>query len=133
LVRFRLEQARESLKATGVLTKEGLYRSAVSRSYYAMFYSVLALLASEKHETGKHSGAISLFDKEFVRTGVFSKEFSRGLHEAFGLRQRCDYSAEFAVTEEDAKDALRRAEAFVEGVTEALSDVVGDGTGAPDR
>jgi len=45
LVEYRLEQADESLKAAETLLKEGLLGSAVNRAYYAMFYSVLALLA----------------------------------------------------------------------------------------
>ena len=40
-----------------------LYRSAVNRGYYSMFYGVLALLASRQAETSKHSGAISQFDQ----------------------------------------------------------------------
>lgn len=89
---YRLEQAQESLAASKVLLDQDLIRPSVNRSYYAMFYAVLALLAARKEETSKHSGPIALFDKEFVKSGVFQKEFSRWLHDAFDLRQRSDYS-----------------------------------------
>ena len=74
LVKYRLEQADEALEAAGVLLEKGLDRQAINRAYYAMFYGVLALLATRKLETSKHSGAISLFDKEFIKPGVFSKD-----------------------------------------------------------
>jgi len=48
LVAYRLEQARESLEASTTLLKQDILRSSVNRSYYAMFYGVLALLALEK-------------------------------------------------------------------------------------
>jgi uncharacterized protein (UPF0332 family) len=73
-----------------VFTNQGLFRPSINRSYYAMFYSVLALLTTRREETSKHGRAIALFDKEFVKTGVCLKEFSRWLHEAFDLRQRSD-------------------------------------------
>ena len=60
LVLYRLEQAQESLAASTVLLDQDLIRPSVNRSYYAMFYAVLALLAARKEETSRHSGAIAL-------------------------------------------------------------------------
>jgi uncharacterized protein (UPF0332 family) len=46
LVSYRLEQAEESLDAASLLLNEGLTRPSLNRSYYAMFYAVLALHAT---------------------------------------------------------------------------------------
>lgn len=70
LALYRMEQAQESLAASKVLLDQGLIRPSVNRSYYAMFYAVLALLSARKEETSKHSGAIALFDREFVKSGM---------------------------------------------------------------
>jgi uncharacterized protein (UPF0332 family) len=113
LVSYRLEQAGESLAAGKLLLEQGLFRPSINRSYYAMFYSVLALLTTRREETSKHARAIALFDKEFVKAGLFSKQFSRWLHEAFDLRQRSDYSPQFLPTEEDARGVLDQATSFV--------------------
>lgn len=67
LVSYRLEQAVESLAAGKLLLEQGLFRPSINRSYYAMFYSVLALLTTRREETSKHGRAIAIFDKEFVR------------------------------------------------------------------
>lgn len=114
LVKYRLEQADESLKAANVLLNERLFRPSVNRSYYAMFYAVLALLAVKKVETSKHSGAISIFDRDFIKPNTFPREYSQWLHEAFNLRQRSDYSGEYTVSDEEAETALERARFFVE-------------------
>jgi len=121
LVTYRLEQAGESLNAVWVLLEKRLDRPAVNRAYYAMFYAVLALLATRKQETSKHSGAISLFDKEFVKPGAFTKDFSRWLHEAFDLRQRSDYTIEFQVTRKEAEMTLEHAVSFVGEVKTILA------------
>lgn len=124
LVTYRLEQADESLDSARVLLEKRLDRPAVNRAYYAMFYAVLALLATRKQETSKHSGAISLFDKEFVKSGAFTKDFSRWLHEAFDLRQRADYAIEFQVTREEAEMTLEHAVSFVGEVRTVLDKLV---------
>jgi len=122
LVEYRLEQADEALKAAETLLKGDLLGSAVNRAYYAMFYSVLALLALEKKETSKHSGAISLFDKDYVKAGVFPKQFSRWLHKAFDLRQRSDYAVKHLPSREEAEQVINDAVAFVAQVKEVLRD-----------
>ena len=122
LVSYRLEQVDESLDAARILLEHNLTRTSVNRSYYSMFYAVLALLATRKQETSKHSGAISLFDKEFVKTGMFKREFSRWLHDAFDLRQRSDYAAQVQVSKEEASQMLAQAKAFVAEVKNKLME-----------
>jgi uncharacterized protein (UPF0332 family) len=122
LMTYRLEQADESLEATRTLLDKRLTRPAVNRAYYAMFYAVLALLSVVKKETTKHSGAIALFDRDFVKPGIFKKDFSRWLHDAFDLRQRSDYAAEYLVSMDEAEKTLKNAESFVKGVKKNLSE-----------
>ena len=121
LVTYRLEQADESLEAASTLLVKKLIRPSINRAYYAMFYAVLALLAQGKKETSKHSGAIALFDRDFVKQGIFKKDYSRWLHDAFDLRQRSDYAAEYHASPEDAEITLKNAETFVDSVKKVLS------------
>ena len=92
LVRYRLEQADEALGAAQLLLDQHSLRAVVNRAYYAMFYAVLALLALRKQETSRHAGAISLFDREFVRPGVFSTDLLQWLHRAFRRRLAADHA-----------------------------------------
>ena len=63
-----MEQAHETLREAEILLNESALRGAVNRAYYAMFYALLALLATKRLGTSKHSGALALFDREFVKT-----------------------------------------------------------------
>jgi uncharacterized protein (UPF0332 family) len=109
LVNSRLEQADESLEAARTLLDKKLIRPSLNRAYYAMFYAVLALLAREKKESSKHGGVIALFDRNFVKKGIFKKNFSRWLHDAFDLRQRSDYAADYRATWDDTEKTLKNA------------------------
>ena len=121
LVRSRLEQADDALNAARILLEQHSDRAAVNRAYYAMFYAVLALLALRKQETSKHTGAISLFDREFVKPGVFSRDLSQWLHRAFRQRLAVDYAPLRTVSNEEAQQILNEARTFVAQVREHLA------------
>ena len=112
-IRARMDQAHETLKEADVLFEQDFWRGTINRSYYAMFYSVLALAVLREQITSKHSGVIAFFDREYVKPGIFSKELSHALHLAFERRQTTDYGEIFTVSEEEAKQALHDADAFV--------------------
>jgi uncharacterized protein (UPF0332 family) len=116
LVRYRVEQADESVDSARLLLENGKLRPSVNGAYYAMFYGVLALVSVEGRAPAKHSGAVALFDSEFVKTELFGRDMSRWLHEAFDLRQRTDYRELFSVSEERTRATLRHAEQFVSAV-----------------
>lgn len=122
LLRYRLEQADQTLQEAEVLAKTALWRGAANRSYYAMFYAVLALLATRKLGTSKHSSVLALFDREFVKPGLLPKELSRTLHQAFDLRQDQDYSELVSLDEATVNTVLVNARSFVMAVNEFLLD-----------
>jgi uncharacterized protein (UPF0332 family) len=116
LLGYRIAQAHETLREADILLREDALRGAINRAYYAMFYALLALLATKQLGTSKHSGAISLFDREFVKPGLFPREFSRSLRLAFSLRQTHDYKELTDVDRPTAESALTDAESFVSAV-----------------
>lgn len=90
LVSYRLESAKEKLKAAVALLADGDYKDSVSRSYYAIFTAARALLATKRLDSSKHSGVIALFNQHFVKLGVVSKETSKLIERAKVYRERAD-------------------------------------------
>ena len=93
---------------------------SVNRSYYAMFYAVLALFARQGTGTSKHAGAIALFSRDFVRTGVFPENLGRWMRAAFDLRLRADYREFFQVSPELAQEALAHAKEFLVAIRQEI-------------
>ena len=114
--RLRLEQARETLEEADALREHGLWRGLINRSYYAMFYAVLALGVFKQVVLTKHSQAIAFFDKEFVKTGIFPRELSRSLHLGFDQRQVNDYGDIWTVSQTEAEAVFSEARLFVESI-----------------
>ena len=114
LIKYRIEQAEESLDDASLLLEKGSNRAVINRAYYAMFYSILALLNLEGKGTSRHGGAIALFDLDFVKSGSFDKKFSKWLHDAFAGRLKADYDELVVISSEEAAETLEHAKGFVE-------------------
>lgn len=118
LVTYRMEEARVALADAEFLSVSGRSSmSIVNRAYYAMFYAVLALAQLRGELPSKHSGVIAMFDREFVRTGIFPREMSKNLHAAFEKRQSSDYQVMECVSPEKTVEMLVHARTFVESVS----------------
>ena len=87
----------------------------MNRTHCAMFYSVLALLGTKRLGTSKQSGAISLFGREYVKTGVFPREFSKALHLTFDRRQGHNYGEMIELDEATAEQSIANVRMFVDG------------------
>ena len=123
LIQYRLEQAREALNDAQMLYEQnGTPHGVVNRSYYAMFYAVLALLITIDRGTSKHRGVIALFDQEFIKQNFFPKEMSEMLHRAFDMRLTGDYREMLKIDKEQAAEILDSAVEFVKSIEEKLSN-----------
>ena len=131
LINHRIQQAHETLHEADILLGESACRGVVNRAYYAMFYAVLALLTTRQLGTSKHSGAISLFDREFVKNKLFPKEMSRALHLAFERRQTYDYGEMLEVYQNIATETLQSAQQFVDSVEKFLGTQKNSSTDNP--
>lgn len=95
---------------------------AVNRAYYAIFYAALAILLTKDLGSSKHSGILSLFDREFVKTNEVDRKWSKIFHDSFGLRATGDYARLADVTVQQAAQAIQNAEEFASWAREWLSE-----------
>lgn len=109
LIKYRLSSAKEKLTSAKLLLDAGLYRDSVGRSYYAIFSAVRAVLAVRQVDFSKHAGVIAYFQKEFIKTEIFDKKYSKYLQQAFQIRNSCDYDDFFIVSKQDAEEQYERA------------------------
>ncbi|SDG58429.1 HEPN domain-containing protein [Desulfosporosinus hippei] len=74
---YRLQSAKERLAVAEDLFKLEHYRDCLSKAYYTLFQAARAALATLELDSRKHSGIISAFNINFVKTGIFPKEYER--------------------------------------------------------
>lgn len=126
LAKFRFEQARECLAgAERELTADSL-KNSVNRSYYAIFHAMRAVLAFDRFDSKKHSGIITAFHRDYIRTGIFSKEFSKIIDNAFDVRTDSDYQDFYLIAKTEAATQFENARAFLGAVESYINGKIGD-------
>jgi len=123
LCRHRFQQAGEALSEARLLLNAGYLRGSINRAYYAMFYALQVLLIQNQVKISKHSGVISYFDREYVKSGIIDKKFSKWLHRLFDLRQDADYGDMFTPSEEQCNEAIKNAEIFVQQIKDYFDNL----------
>lgn len=114
LSNHRLQVAEEKLAASKALLDMGFYKDSIGRSYYAIFTATRAVLALRQLDFAKHSAVIACFQKDYIKTGVFDKEYSKIIMNAFQIRNKSDYDDFYIALKSDAQVQYEEAEKFVE-------------------
>lgn len=124
LARHRLSRAHETLAEGEQLLAQSKLMGAVNRFYYAAFYGARALLATREADSSKHSGVISLFQKQFVKTGLFNTDRARALSRSFEKRQKSDYGDFSTVAPEEARGIGEEVQVFVDECARVLERLI---------
>ena len=109
-----LAKADEKLAAARRDFNDGFFGEVSSRAYYAAFHAISAALASRGLTFSSHAQVIGAFNKEFVKTAVFSADTTRKLQRLFEDRQISDYDCTGRIDEETARADLDDAQALVD-------------------
>lgn len=123
MIHYRLSSAREKLTSAKLLLEAGLYKDSIGRSYYAIFSAIRAILAARQVDFSKHAGVIAYFQKEFIKTGIFDKKYSKYLQQAFQIRNSCDYDDFFIVSKQDAEEQYERATEILMMIEEYMKEL----------
>lgn len=114
LAKYRLKIATEDLTTAKRNMEMGDFRAANNRAYYAIFHAIDACLALDGKAFKRHGQAIGAFNREFVVTGIFPKEFGGKINEAEEIRRKSDYDDFYIVS-------INKTKAQVEFAEEAVS------------
>ena len=91
LIKYRIEQAEETIEDVGLLIENDRLRAAINRIYYGMFYSLLALGLEYGFETSKHPQLIGWFNKKFIFEQEIEPKFGKMINKAYNRRTKGDY------------------------------------------
>lgn len=116
LARWRLESAKACLKEGRDLLRSRGYPGAINRAYYAIFTAARSLLALKEIDSKTHQAAFLLFQKHYVKTGLFPRELAELAKRAKGIREAADYDDYVKVPAADARREVAAAAKFVRAV-----------------
>jgi uncharacterized protein (UPF0332 family) len=108
-----LAKASEKLETARIMYENARYDDAVSRAYYAVFHAMTAALLSIKLSYSSHGQLIGAFNREFIKTGTFPKEFASVVQTLFDDRQIGDYGILITISKSSARKNIDKAEKMI--------------------
>jgi len=115
-----LRKADRKLAVALRLLETGDWEDASSRSYYAVFHAICAVLWNDGKTFSSHAQTLGTFNRDYVRAGAFPKGFTRILNRLFKDRQKGDYDFLFPIEEQEAREDVRDAREVVRACTAFL-------------
>lgn len=101
-----------------------MYDGSINRSYYSIFFAMRSIVSLAELDSSKHYGILSLFDRYFVKSKIFGKEYSAIAHTAFDIRQDSDYEDFYSPSLEEASDQYQNAEKFIKAVDQKRKQII---------
>lgn len=115
-----IEKAERKLGVARTLLTGGHYEDAISRAYYSMFLSTEALLSTKGLVAKTHTGLLTIFSQQFVKTGIIGDNYYRMIAKSKDLRENGDYDAFFEPTLEETERVINDTEKFLTRIKEVL-------------
>ena len=113
---YRLQTAKEALKAANILLAAEEFKGSNNRAYYAIFHAVNAVHALEGNGYKRHKDAIANFNKNYVKTEIFPRTMGRKIGEAEEIRHASDYDDFYIANKEEAERQVAVAKEFIQMV-----------------
>ncbi len=121
LIEYRFSRAVETLEEADILSQSYHWNTVANRLYYSAFYAVLALFAMNEIGSESHSGAKTLFHREYIKTGIISIRYGKLYSDLFNKRQEGDYEDFLKFTEHEIQPLISDVADFIAEVKTILS------------
>lgn len=115
-----LDKSKRALRSAARHIKDGDYDFASSKAYYAVFHLLQALLLIKDLAFSKHTAVIAEFNRNYIKTGLFSQEYSKNIERLFKNRQIGDYDYSSSIDKENAETDFKIANSMCEKFEEYL-------------
>ena len=119
---YRLQSAKETLKAAKLLAENSHWNSVINRLYYSCFYAISALLYKYDINANSHAGLKHQFTLHFIKTGLIDKESGRLFVELFDWRQKVDYGDFYDFDKGKTMPLFKHVETLIERVESLIND-----------
>ncbi len=92
MLKIAFEKAESCVEATQHLINFQDFDGAVNSAYYGIFWAVTCVHLLDGNHFKKHKESIGIFNRDYINTGIFPKEFGSRIHNVSDARNDSDYS-----------------------------------------
>ena len=120
LLKYRYDRAVETLEVAKELFKNGKYKDANNRSYYAAYYAMRAVYTLQGKDFKKHKTLLAEFKKEFVATEIFPRTIGRKISMLALIREQSDYNDFYIASIAESQQQVEIADELIKLVADYL-------------
>ena len=120
LVLYRIETSKSDIKAAEILLNAREFRGANNRAYYGIYHAVSAIHALDGNAYKRHKDALANFNKNYVQSEFFPRDFGRKISRLEIIRHKSDYDTFYIASKEDAGEQVSVAEEVIDLVRKYL-------------
>ena len=117
----------EALAAADCLLRNGFFRDAVPRAYYAAFHWASTLLLTRGLQARTHRGVVQLLHLHFVKDGPLRQADGALLGQLATSGELGDYVSGASFDREEASAQIAASRRFIDACRPVLEHVVGEG------
>jgi uncharacterized protein (UPF0332 family) len=121
---YRLDKAKETYLTAVENLNNAKYLDANNRAYYSVFHAIRAVLALDEVDFKKHSGVISYFRENYIKTKLFDDKYSRIVSKASIIRGKSDYEDFYVTSKNEAQEQVDNAKIFYDAIAAFISNII---------
>jgi uncharacterized protein (UPF0332 family) len=122
LIKYRVEQAKDTIELAKFLIDSNRFIVAVNRIYYGLYYSVTALAIKNQFATSKHAQLIGWFNKEYIASEILDKRYGKILRNAYQNRTKGDYDAFVSFDKEEVIEMYNEMIDFIKTIEKLIDN-----------
>lgn len=123
LVLYRIETAKSDIKSAEILPEAGEFRGANNRAYYGIYHGISAIYALDGNAYKRHKDALANFNKNYIKTEIFTRSLGRKIAEAEEIRHASDYDDFYIATKEEAAEQIETAQELVKVIEDYVKNI----------
>lgn len=124
------KRAERTYDAARLLFASGFYPDAVSRAYYAVYFSGVALISLTQKPPTKPSEVDSYIARQLAPEHKVSQQISAGINYLKSLKDHSDSLSEKGITRRDADRAVRSALRIMTRLSRLYQNYINENPGA---
>lgn len=121
LVLYRIETAKSDIRAAEILLSAKEFRGANNRAYYGIYHAISAVHALDGNAYKRHKDALANFNKNYIKTEIFSRKLGKKIVESEEIRHASDYDDFYIATREEAEEQILTARELINQVEEYVN------------
>jgi hypothetical protein len=121
-----LQKAAEKIKSTEILLNQGFYGDSISRAYYSVFHSIVAILRLKQIDLSRHKHVYILnqFRINWIDTKIFDLDFYTKILNIKNIREHADYSIRYEIKKSEAIEILKDSKYIYKKIKEYFDNIL---------